>query len=242
VEASYAEPVAVVPQGTVVFLGIYTFGHSLVDSFTIGAGCAITEVESTDTGIYLSGMAITTDGTKLFTSSDMDHLIQSYAISGATLQLLQATLADLPSIAGLASMGNLLFSGGGYVPTESAGYTFATSGQLTPLPGSPASDSQGANGTGLRADRADRQVINAESFSGSFGLYGWRNGSYTLLAHALGAGTYTPTVMTQLGHWLLVTNESGASISPCIVGGGTLVCLPPIYLPVLRGPNGIASF
>jgi hypothetical protein len=244
VEEPFPAAVTVAPQGGAVFLGsnAASFG-AIVDSFSLGAGCAISEAQRISVGNRLAGMAIATNGSKLFVSSDVGKFIQTYAVAGTALQLVQTTGTNLTEPEGLASVGSFLFGSGDDDeprPAETAAYTVAARGRLAPLPGSPAQDEPARSAIATWVDQADRQVISSEY--NSFGLYGWRHGAYTLLAHALGAGTYMASVMTQLGHWLLVTNVGGSSISPGIVGRGTLVCLVPIYLPVAGGPNGIASF
>jgi hypothetical protein len=139
-------------------------------------------------------------------------------------------------------LGNLLFSGNDTFTAATGAYRFDAGGTLTPLPGSPATDPQGSYAAQVWLDRTDQQLISSEQFSGSFGFYALQNGTYRLLVHAVGAETAAPTAMTQLGSWLLVTNDSDGTISPCKVGRGRLTCVAPIYLPVLGSPDGIASF
>jgi len=135
----------------------------------------------------------------------------------------------------------MVFSAGG-TTAQMGAYTFGAGGTLTPLPGSPATDHQGRTAQEVWVDQVDQQVISTEMLSDTFGLYGWQNGRLVLLAHVPAAGALFPTAMTQLGHDLLVTDNSGSSISVCPMRRGMLVCLAPIYLPVVGYPNGIASF
>jgi hypothetical protein len=242
VEAAYPEGVAVAPQGGVVFVGIFNgYSSGLVDSFRIGAGCAISEAQSLDIGSAMGDVAVTADGSQLFVSSYTGSFINSYAISGATLTLLQSNATNPPAD-GLVSVADYLFSGDVTADSsETNGYTFTANGQLTMLPGYTPTD-PGSGSAAVWLDRVDQQLITAEQFSNSFGLYTVVNGIYTWLGHATGAGTNTPTAMTQLGRYLLVTNDANGTISPCQVGPGTVSCLAPIALPVLGDPNGIVSF
>jgi len=243
VEAANVQAVAVSPKGGVVFVDMFNgYGSGPIDSFSIGAGCAITEAQHVDIGAGIGSIAVSADGSRLFASSYTNSFIDTYAISGTSLTLLKSNPANPNSPGGLASVGNYVFSGNAALTSETGGYTFDRSGTLTPLPGSPATDPQGSNSAQIWLDLSHKQLIASEQFSNSFGIYGLQSGSYTFLAHAAGAGTVNPTAMTQLGSYILVTNNGGGSISPCKVGAGTLSCLSPITLPVVGSPNGIASF
>jgi 6-phosphogluconolactonase (cycloisomerase 2 family) len=244
VEALNVQAVAVSPKGGVVFVGMFNgYSSGPVDSFSIGSGCAITEVQHIDIGAGIGSIAVSSDGSKLFVSSYTNGFIDTYAISGTSLSLLQSNPANPTSPDGLASVGSYLFSGDATGSTaETGAYTFTSWGVLTSLPGSPAMDPQGVNAAQVWVDRAHKQLIDSEQFSNSFEIYRIKSGSYTFLAHAAGTGTSNPTAMTQLGNYILVTNDSNGTISPCKVGAGTLSCLSPIALPAFGTPNGIASF
>jgi hypothetical protein len=112
----------------------------------------------------------------------------------------------------------------GAAPNSVSGYQATRTG-LTPLPGSP----YPTGGDGSSAGYAGNQLAISPDHQCVFAVDD-------------GGGTSGPTAMTQIGCWLLVTNEGDSTISPCKVGPGRLTCVAPIYLPVPGSPNGIASF
>ncbi len=242
VEATYVQAIAVSPKGGVVFVDMYTGGYTSgpVDSFSIGSGCAMTEAQHSDIGNAPGSVAVSSDGTELFVSSYAGGFINTYSISGTSFTLQQTNSANPSSPGGLAVNGTTLYSGNAGA-TETGAYTYNSSGVLTSLPGSPATDPQGSNSAQVWYDSKDNQLISSEQNSNSFGLYAVKNGTYTFVAHVAGTGN-TPTAMTQIGHTLIVTNNGAGSISVYKVQPGKLTFKTTVPLPASGSPNGIAGF
>ena len=242
VEGSNVQAIAVSPLGGVVFVNAFvSYSSAPLDSFSIGSGCAITEVQHSDTGSAAGGLAVSKDGTLLFASSYVGGFINAYSISGTSFTLLKSNPANPGAPGGLVVAGKHLYSGNAGSNSETGAYTINTNGTLTSLPGSPAIDSQGSNSAQVWFDHADKQLICSEQNSSSFGLFHVSGGTYSFLAHVNGTGT-TPTAMAQVNHILIVTNDSGGSISVYKVAPGSMTYKTTISLPASGNPNGIAAF
>jgi 6-phosphogluconolactonase (cycloisomerase 2 family) len=241
VESANVQAVAASSKGGVVFVDMFnSYSSGPVDSFSISSGCAITEAQHSDINNGVGSIAVSPDGSELFVSSYSGGFINTYSISGTSFTLQQTNSANPSSPGGLAVNGSQLFSGNAGT-TETGAYTYNSSGVLTSLPGSPASDPQGSNSAQVWYDSKDNQLISSEQNSNSFGLYAVKNGTYTFLAHVAGTGS-TPTAMTQIGHTLIVTNQGAGSISVYKVSFGKLTFKTTVPLPVSGSPNGIAGF
>lgn len=242
VEASDVQGIAVSPLGNVVFVGMYiSYSSGPVDSFSIGSGCTITEAQSTDTGKAMGSVAVSKSGTQFFVSSYVAGTIDTYTISGASFTFLKSNPANPASPGGLIIAGKHLYSGNAGGSSQASAYAVHSNGSVTSLPGSPATDSQGSNSAQIWYDHADKQVVCSEQFSNSFGLFALVNGTFTFLAHVNGSGS-TPTAMAQVGHNLMVTNDSSGSISVYKIAYGSMTLKTTIPLPVSGSPNGIAAF
>jgi 6-phosphogluconolactonase (cycloisomerase 2 family) len=241
VEAANVQGIAASPKGGVVFVVMFNgYSSGPVDSFSVNSGCAMTEAQHSDINNAMGDVAVSPDGTELFVSSYIGGFINTYSISGTSFTLQHTNSANPPSPGGLAVNGTTLFAGNAG-PTETDAYTYNSSGVLTALPGSPASDPQGSNSAQVWYDSKDNQLISSEQSSNSFGLYAVKNGTYTFLAHFAGTGV-EPTAMVQIGRTLIVTNDGSGSISVYKVKPGKLTFKKTIPLPVLGSPNGIAGF
>lgn len=242
-EESIVEGIAVSPLGTVVFVEMsdeYRLGH--LNSFSIGSGCAITVAQDTYTKSAIGGLAVSTDGTKLFVSAYAVGKIDTYTISGTSFTLLKSSPANPTDPGGLIIAGKHLYSGNAESgSSQASAYAVHNNGSVTSLPGSPVTDSKGSNSDQVWYDKADKQVVCSEQYSNSFGLFALVNGTFTFLAHSNGSGS-APTAMAQVDHILIVTNDGSASISVYKIAYGSITLKTTITLPASGNPNGIAAF
>lgn len=243
VEASNVQAIAVSPKGGVVFVDMYvSYTSGPLDSFSIGAGCAITETTHIDTGSASGGLAVAANGSKLFASSYAGGTITTYTISGSSFSLLKSNTANPASPGGMAIIQKYLYSGTAEIgSSQTSLYGIKANGGIHALTGSPASDAQGSDSAQVWYDRANGQLVCSEQFTNSFGLFAPVNGTYTLLAHVNGTGS-TPTAMAQVGHILMVTNDGDGSISVYKITHGKMIFKMNIPLPATGSPNGIAAF
>ncbi len=242
VEGSDVQAIAVSPLGDVVFVNIFVSSISgPLDSFSIGSGCAITEAQHTDSRHEAGGLAVSQDGKILFASSPKAGLINAYTISGTSFTHLKSNKTNPSYPDGIATDGKHLYVGGGGGTSRTLAYSINSDGSLTSLPGSPAFDNQGIFSSQVWYDQTDKQLICSEQVSGSFGLFHVSGGTYSLVAHVQGSGTY-PTAMTQIGHTLIVTNDRGSNISIYNVAPGGITFKTTVSLPVSGSPDGIAAF
>lgn len=241
-EANNVQAIAVSPLGGVVFVDMFvSYSSGPLDSFIISSGCSIEEAQQADTGSAAGGLAFSKDGKYLFASSYTGGFINAYSVVGPYFNLAKSNPANPSSPGGLAVAGKHLYSGNAGGTSETGAYHINSDGSLTTLSGSPAFDSQGSNSAQVWFDSVDKQLICSEQQSNSFGIFHVSGGSYSFVAHVNGTGG-TPTAMTQIGHTLIVTNDSSASISVYKVTAGSMTYKTTVSLPVSGSPNGIAAF
>ena len=242
VQASNVQAIAASPLGGVVFVDMYvSYSSTPLDSFVVSSTCSLTEAQSGDNGSAAGSLAFSSDGKYLFASSYVGGYINTYTVVGPYFSLIKTNSANPSAPGGLVVNNKTLYSGNAGSNSETGAYHIKSSGTLTSLPGSPATDSQGSNSAQVWYDSLDKQLICSEQNSNSFGLFHVLSGYYSFVAHVNGQGNL-PTAMAQIAHTLIVTNNGSGTISIYTVAPGSMTYKTTVTLPASGSPNGIAAF
>ncbi|MDQ2741731.1 MAG: hypothetical protein M3Z66_05480 [Chloroflexota bacterium] len=214
-----------------------------VESYSIGAGCALTEVSAVAAGDgSISSSALF--GSKGVVSTDIDNnTLYTFGLAAnGTLTLAKAVASQISSPDSAATDGPLAFTGQATIsPPQAQEGKVDTTGNITYSAGSPQSDPAGTDGAAAWFEKVHGNFVQGEQFSGSLGFY--HASPFAFSQHvALPSPSSYPTEFFQLGPYLLVLERVTNEVDYCTTssaGASSCTTLTSLSRPVT--PEGITG-
>ena len=220
-----------------------------VESYSVGAGCALTYLASLSASSQFF-ISLTAIGGTLVAADLSGGSIYSYSMgSGGSLTLISSVAGqigapDSTAYEDIPFHGQTLyrlFTGQATASApqvQGARYMKGT-GKITFLAGSPATDPSGSNGAAVTVDETNKVLIQGEQYSGTLANYNVKGPTMSFTAETtMAVGGESPSMLVQMGSTLFVGMVYNGDVEACtLTATGASGC---VSVAVLTSTSGVS--